>query len=932
MNKYQGSRWIGPVFFSWQYTGSPSDRVDVTWKGSIIVEEQLPLPPGRNPLNFSVQEPDEKRQKVSGALRFFSEPARLEVINLDYSDGRVEKQILFPNDLPPVPPKPGEVTSEESVLVERPPESDLFPYLYLSQWPDISEAELHDRFVQYDPGTAPPGSLYSKLLVAREQGRDAMLEQVDLFLGEKPPYRGRYLRDITELGAPMERLSALDVKFRKDPPDSLDAFKVRTEAALDMDWESIREYWQGKDYAEVSQRSWQNLFALCAQPGFNCQLADQLLRALALAVLIERIIASEPEGDGHLNEELPPVWPASRLEEGIAATVVLPGEIFPLPAADKNARDRLTGTCSPVPYAIGDLELVRQRLCRYQLGEVSGIENVLHGEYKESSEKSLRESRIEESLSESGAQVFSNELSGQRQDLLAETINTLKENFQYHYESQYGPPAKQLTVIVDGTVEPVDDKPQKNHHDRTTGSVRSLTQRAAGSLARKVHWQRSSASLDRDESQTLRRIDGRHTEGNIRAVYRWINKIYQCWTVTLGRRFVLEFIVREPAQGYIAGSFSLRGLSLREPPPLIDFGVKTFQDISIEPESPRYYAKLAAEYQVVDLQPPPAEESRSGLTFQSDDPVSRQSLPLEPGYRAVSATVSVSPAPGNDDLQLKIIVGQQCYGYPPAEGQSGNLELDGQTGQVPAAVLSSGEGIGAYNVAVEVTAKLSAQVLDRWKLDTYKAISFGCERLRERYYKTLSSWPGDRRQSSALGAGETVRGELRRDIVRQLLRQVETLTGESRDIVLGEQRYVQFFDRALSWEEMAYTFTVKTEDDLGTTISQQYRGEDELFSAFLQAGASRILLPVTPEFSYRMLYFLASGQIWPGADTLTPTFRPQTNGSPDNRYINLVNALKESIDVPQEEEAGETWELVVPTDMTVLQESDQLPIFCGGEP
>jgi hypothetical protein len=667
--------------------------------------------------------------------------------------------------------------------------------------------------------------------------------------------------------------------------------------------------------------------------------------------LIARIVASEPEPPEseqmeEVNEIVPlqieSPWPAERLDAGIRSTVILPGSVFPLPPVAVGKGDAVD--ISPVPYAIGDLKLVRQRLRRYELGEVSGIENVMRGEYKESSEKRLRELRTEELESDSNEQQAARELSGQRQDLLAETLNTLKENFQYHYESQYGPPAKQLTVIVDGTVQPVDGEPQKTANSDAISAARLLTQRAAGSMARRLHWQRSSASINRDEVCTLRRIDAGQMETNVRAIYRWVNKVYQCWTVALGKRFILEFFVRNPAQGYIAGSFSLRGLSLREPPALIDFGVKTFQDISIDPESPAYYAKLAAEYDVVELQPPPELHSLSSIAFQGGEPVCGQSIPVASGYRAASAKVAVSPAPGDDSLQLSVSVGQQRYEYPPGDGDSGTaaLQLDGQTGLVPAAVLSRQakqttqdakalQISAGYSVAIEIKADLSEQALDQWKLATFKSIAAGCARARELYYEMVGAWPSQLQQPSSLSIRELVRSELRRDIVRQLIRHVETLTGESGNIALGRERYVQFLERALAWGEMAYAFTVKTEDDIGTSISQQYRGEDELFSAFLQAGSSRVLLPVTPDFAYRMLYFLASGQIWPGVDSLTPTFCPEEKSAPDYHYINLVNALKESADCESATERQETWELVVPTNMTVLQEGSQLPVFEGEE-
>ncbi|MFC6978910.1 hypothetical protein [Microbulbifer taiwanensis] len=53
---------------------------------------------------------------------------------------------------------------------------------------------------------------------------------------------------------------------------------------------------------------------------------------------------------------------------------------------------------------------------------------------------------------------------------------------------------------------------------------------------------------------------------------------------------------------------------------------------------------------------------------------------------------------------------------------------------------------GAYSVAIEVKAELTAEALERWQLDTYRAIAAGCEQQRQRYYDTLSGWPGNRKK------------------------------------------------------------------------------------------------------------------------------------------------------------------------------------------
>ena len=751
--------------------------------------------------------------------------------------------------------------------------------------------------------------------------------------------------------------------FRQKPPFDLADFRARIEAGLEMDWIEIRKYWLDPVYAELFDRAWQNLIALSAQPGFNQQLAEQLVRTLVLGNLIARIIASEPEpppetvivGEQQNEDDtddleivvtppvdLAPLWPAERLRDGILATNILPGELFPLPPkapSGEAATKPPKPIPSPVPYAIGDLRLVRQRLRRYELGEVSGIENVMQGELKETSQKRLIETRIEAQESESEVRESVQELAGQREDLVAETVNTLKENFHYHYETKYGPPSKQLTVIVDEKIKPLDDEPQEKTKSCAASVARQLTQRAASSLARRVNWQRNSTTVNRDEHSTVRRIDATQMEGNVRGIYRWVNKVYECWTVALGRRFILEFFVRDPAQAFIAGSFSLRGLCLREPKPLIDFGVRTFRDISTDPKSPAFYANLAAEYDVVDLQPPPAPTQLSSVSFQGDEPITRQTIPLAPGYEAKTAQITVAPAPGATKLQLSVVVGRYTYHYPedPTKGAAiatKNPNLNAETGVVQAAVLSSIDGAKplastAYTVTVEVCATLGDHALNEWKLAIFKSISKGYASQRDRYFETVGSWPTQRHQANPLNGREVVRNELRRDIMRQLIRHTAMATGEKESIAVGQPRYTQFLERALAWREMAYAFTVKTEDDIGTVISQQFRGEDELFSAFLQAGVSRVLLPVTPDYAYRVLYFLATGQIWTGVDELTPTVQPLKNGSPDDQFVDLINALKTAADSHREPQQAESWEVVVPTDLTVIQEGSELPDFGG---
>ena len=211
MSENHGQRDIGSVTFTWWFSGSADDRVEVTWLGSLIVDESLPLPGNENPLVFSAYNPGNPKQRIAGELRFDFDPASLVVVYLRQPNHRPVEDVVLFSPGPPVPVVPdNQPPPEVDVLVDRPPESDLFPYLYLDQWPGITDAELNDRFVRYDATTATKGSLYQNLLSARSKGRNAMLEQVDLFLEEKKPYIGAYLRNLAALGPPMDALSQLD--------------------------------------------------------------------------------------------------------------------------------------------------------------------------------------------------------------------------------------------------------------------------------------------------------------------------------------------------------------------------------------------------------------------------------------------------------------------------------------------------------------------------------------------------------------------------------------------------------------------------------------------------------------------------------------------------------------------------------------------------
>lgn len=221
-----------------------------------------------------------------------------------------------------------------------------------------------------------------------------------------------------------------------------------------------------------------------------------------------------------------------------------------------------------------------------------------------------------------------------------------------------------------------------------------------------------------------------------------------------------------------------------------------------------------------------------------------------------------------------------------------------------------------YVLTVEVVSKRSSRTLEDWRVRTYDAVVRGYRELSAQYHRAAGESPSERAAHNPLANLETVRGELKRDILRQLLDQACRLTGEADQTLVNQPRYAQFFEDALEWREMAYSFAVSVGDSPDQQTLNDYRGELEPFTAFLQASWARVHLPVVPGRSFAVPYFLASGMTWDGRNDLTPCNR----GS-----VDLINDLKS--EVAQCPAASRPWEVRIPTSMTLLQGSPDLPVF-----
>jgi hypothetical protein len=135
-------------------------------------------------------------------------------------------------------------------------------------------------------------------------------------------------------------------------------------------------------------------------------------------------------------------------------------------------------------------------------------------------------------------------------------------------------------------------------------------------------------------------------------------------------------------------------------------------------------------------------------------------------------------------------------------------------------------------------------------------------------------------------------------------------------------RYVQFLEQAFEWEELSYIFYPYfwTTPPKWVSVMNRNDATDPNLTAFLQAGAARVLLAVTPAYDCAVLHFLATREPWNGGQAPVigdPLFLPLYEEL-KNQQDDLLNAVPE----------GDPWTFRLPTSLVYLYGStNSLPDY-----
>jgi hypothetical protein len=595
---------------------------------------------------------------------------------------------------------------------------------------------------------------------------------------------------------------------------------------------------------------------------------------------------------------------------------------------------------------IADYRKVVQEVCCYVPGEVSHIENVLKGEYKERATRRLRRSENTlETSAERETENLTDTSSTERNELHNEVSRVLSKDQSITANASVGGSISKL-VNFNVAAGYASNTSQSDSASQAVSYAKDVTARAMDRVVQKISEKRTTKMIDEFEESNKHGFDNRG-EGaqNISGVYRWIDKIYKNQVVNYGRRLMYEIMVPEPARfltkapAAAASNGSLQVLQKPIDPRTIvaDAGKLTAAN----------YQSLAAMYNAA-VAPCPHSilEIAKAIKMDGTGKSAAMSVDVElpDGYMATDAYGSYAYMfdPGAQEFSgYAINIGKYQHHNTNIYGDNVKLLLT-PIGNIEkkVAIGVNCSDIGAFSGSIVFVCQLTEAGKRQWQDEAFKAILDAYEEKLQQYERALAEAVDKTAAASAAPNGTQYNPlhsrtiemtELKKNCLQLMLEPyghpigVKTIRPNGHININGSLsahgNKVRFFEAAFEWEVMSYIFYPyywADEAEWANKFGQE--DGDPLFRAFLQAGMGKVLLSVRPGFEEAVLYYLATGQIADGKGLAMD----------DELYLSL---LAEQLPIEGQPE-GEPWETRLPTSLTVLQQDsiavdeEGLPCFC----
>jgi hypothetical protein len=537
----------------------------------------------------------------------------------------------------------------------------------------------------------------------------------------------------------------------------------------------------------------------------------------------------------------------------------------------------------PIVAAVGwgDLIVARETLVGYEAREIAHIENILPGETKlrehqrvSKTEEVQETETITEKESEKDSQTTD------RYELQAESQETINRDFSIstgvNTSGQYG------LTHVDTSLDAAFSQSQSQSRSSSINTAREIVTKAVERTFERVR--RFRRLTITEEIRELNRHDLTNAGGSgnptaISGIYLWVEKIQKVELRHYGTRMMVEFHVPEPAVSLLERS-QVSNAKKKLPP----------FDISPAGIQPGNYMCLAQRFGAMDVEPPPTLLIEVGYGWvskikESDEAYGEDQftdmINIPAGYRPTWAKVAWSGLRGKDEnleFNFAFSVAGKSQGIEHTvttyDGVVLRLAGDSDWPQgVPVSGRVHGSWDGAMYVQVNMSCVRTAEALDAWRLRTWEALRVGYEALerkasqenqREDYQRNLLGPAVTEGPSSENRRIE--RAELQKWAIKSMrlapqnfnaIEQIGEFQEMSPVNAEAQAPIVRFYEDAFEWEHMNYfLYPYHWARRASWRMRTDAQAVDRQYQAFLEAGAARVIVPVTPGFEDKVAWFL----------------------------------------------------------------------------
>lgn len=544
-----------------------------------------------------------------------------------------------------------------------------------------------------------------------------------------------------------------------------------------------------------------------------------------------------------------------------------------------------TGAAS-APYVAavgwGDLVLARETLVGYDAREIAHIENILPGETKlREHERIAKTEEVQESETTTEKETEKDSQSTDRYELQAQSQAAISENFSIstglNVSGKYG-----LTQ-VDTSLDAAFSRSESSSRSNSINTAREVVSKAVDRTFERVRKLRRLTLTEQIREFNRHRLSNAGTSPTpaaISGMYLFVEKIQRVELRHYGTRMMVEFHIPEPALSLLERTASPQR-------------ARTLPPFNLSPGNihPGNYLCEAQRYGATGVTPPPPLFIQVGWGWNSkmsedanqwDEDAFNDIVNIPTGYRPMSAKVAWSGLKGkqeNREFNFSFAVGgrsQANYEHTVLTYDGVELTLRADTDWpqgVPVTGRVHGAWDGAMYVHVNITCMRTAEALDAWRLRTWEALRAGYEGLerkfgqqnQEREYQQglISAFSGT---STAAEYRRIEKNELQKWAIKCMRRVPQNFNaieqvGDTQEVNAesceAQAPMVRFYEDSFEWEHMSYFLYPYHWSRRATwKLRESLTSPDAQHRAFLEAGAARLIVPVTPGYEDKVAWFL----------------------------------------------------------------------------